>query len=354
MPRAGLPAARGRAALEHRPGWSLGTRRVCAGARRRRRPGWSSARRCPAAASGTCCWSRRWRCRRSSTATRWISLLPGLDTYAGALLVVTLSYFPFVYLPVRGRASAGSTRRWRRPRRGSGLSPLGGLPAGSSCRSCGSPCSAAACWSRCTCWPSSARCRCCATRPSPPRSTTSTAPPSTARGATMLAGVLVLLLPAAAARRDPAARRRRGYARIGRGAARPRRPVRARRGSPCRALVGLRRLVVLALVVPLGSLVYWMVAGASTAFDAARPADDHGDHARRSPRSPPRSTTAAGAAHRLARRPRPRPARHAARAQHLPRQLGARHRRRPGPGHPEHPGHAAGSTRPCRCCSPPT
>ncbi|MCQ7029770.1 iron ABC transporter permease, partial [Escherichia coli] len=30
----------------------------------------------------------------------WISLLPDLDTYAGALLVVTLSYFPFVYLPV--------------------------------------------------------------------------------------------------------------------------------------------------------------------------------------------------------------------------------------------------------------
>ncbi|MCU1606067.1 MAG: fbpB, partial [Modestobacter sp.] len=30
----------------------------------------------------------------------WISLLPGLDTYGGALLVVTLSYFPFVYLPV--------------------------------------------------------------------------------------------------------------------------------------------------------------------------------------------------------------------------------------------------------------
>src|SRR4029078_9156754 len=30
----------------------------------------------------------------------WFSLLPGLDPYAGALLVVTLSYFPFVYLPV--------------------------------------------------------------------------------------------------------------------------------------------------------------------------------------------------------------------------------------------------------------
>ena len=29
----------------------------------------------------------------------WISLLPGLDTYGGALLVVSLSYFPFVYLP---------------------------------------------------------------------------------------------------------------------------------------------------------------------------------------------------------------------------------------------------------------
>jgi iron(III) transport system permease protein len=84
-------------------------------------------------------------------------------------------------------------------------------------------------------------------------------------GATMLAGVLVLLclgLLVAELR----LRGRRGYARTGKGAARPVRRV-ALRALTVPALGGLTALVGLALLVPLGSLAYWMLNGASTALD---------------------------------------------------------------------------------------
>jgi iron(III) transport system permease protein len=84
-------------------------------------------------------------------------------------------------------------------------------------------------------------------------------------GATTLAGVLVLLclgLLLAELR----LRGRRGYARTGRGAPRPVRPVALRRLT-VPALAGLAALVGLALVVPLAGLGYWMLAGASTAVD---------------------------------------------------------------------------------------
>ena len=77
------------------------------------------------------------------------------------------------------RRCAGSTRRSRRPPGRSG-SVRCARSCGWSCRSCGRRSPAVRCWWRCTCWPSSARCRCCASRPSPPRSTTSTARRSTA------------------------------------------------------------------------------------------------------------------------------------------------------------------------------
>jgi iron(III) transport system permease protein len=83
----------------------------------------------------------------------------------------------------------------------------------------------------------------------------------------MLAGVLVLLclvLLLAELR----LRGRRGYARTGGGAARPVRPVRLG-ALTLPALAGLTALVVLALVVPLASLGYWMAAGASTGLDGA-------------------------------------------------------------------------------------
>ena len=95
-------------------------------------------------------------------------------------LVVTLSYYPLVYLPVvamlapprPGARGVGAGR--------SATRACAHLPHASCSRSCARPCSVARCWSACTCSPSSARCRCCASRPSRPRSTTSTARPSTA------------------------------------------------------------------------------------------------------------------------------------------------------------------------------
>jgi iron(III) transport system permease protein len=83
----------------------------------------------------------------------------------------------------------------------------------------------------------------------------------------MLAGVLVvlcLLLLVAELR----LRGRRGYARTGRGAARPVRPVRLG-GLTVPALAGLVAVVGLALAVPLGSLAYWMARGASTALETS-------------------------------------------------------------------------------------
>ena len=62
-----------------------------------------------------------------------------------------------------------------------GPQPVADVLRGSCCRSCGRRCSAARCSSGCTCWRSSGRCRCCGSRRSPPRSTTSTGRRSTAR-----------------------------------------------------------------------------------------------------------------------------------------------------------------------------
>ena len=83
--------------------------------------------------------------------------------------------------------------------------------------------------------------------------------------ATMLAGVLVLcclLLLLAELRLRGHAR----YARLGGGAPRPATRTRLGALTPV-ALAGLGALVGLALVVPLGSLLRWLLTGASTAFD---------------------------------------------------------------------------------------
>jgi iron(III) transport system permease protein len=193
----------------------------------------------------------------------WISLLPGFDTYGGALLVVSLSYFPFVYLPVAA-AFRGLDPALEETASGLGLSNwsvflrvqlpqlrvalLGGsllvalhlLAEFGALQMLRYPTFTTAIYDQY-------------------RSTFN------GPGATMLAGVLVLLclvLLLAEIR----LRGRRGYARTGRGASRPPRPVAlGRLTAP--ALAGLAAVVVLALVVPLASLGYWMVAGASTAFD---------------------------------------------------------------------------------------
>ncbi len=193
----------------------------------------------------------------------WISLLPGLDTYAGALLVVTLSYFPFVYLPVAA-AFRGLDPALEDTARGLGLSTwavflrvqlpqlrvalLGGgllvalhlLAEFGALQMLRYPTFTTAIYDQYR-----------ATFNGP--------------GATALAGVLVLLcllLLLAEIR----LRGRRGYARSGRGAPRPVRPV-ALRGLTVPALLGLGSLVALSVAVPVGSLGYWMARGAGGALD---------------------------------------------------------------------------------------
>ncbi len=195
----------------------------------------------------------------------WISLLPGLDTYAGALLVVSLSYFPFVYLPVVA-AYRGLDPALEETARGLGLSNLavfvrvqlpqlrvaflGGsllvalhlLAEFGALQMLRYPTFTTAIYDQYR-----------ATFNGP--------------GATMLAGVLVLLcllLLLAELR----LRGRRGYARTGRGSARPVRAVRLG-ALTLPALAALAAVVGLALAVPLASLGYWMARGASTTFDWA-------------------------------------------------------------------------------------
>ncbi len=196
----------------------------------------------------------------------WVSVLPGLDSYAGALFVVTLSYFPFVYLPVvtafrgldpaleetarsLGLSNAAVFRRVLLPQLrvallgGSLLVALHLLGEFGALQMLRYPTFTTAIYDQYR-----------ATFNGP--------------GATMLAGVLVLfclvLLLA-----EVRLRGRRGYARIGRGAVRPARPLALGRLTVA-ALAGLSALTACAIVVPLGSLGYWMARGASTTFDWAR------------------------------------------------------------------------------------
>ncbi|MGY1815599.1 ABC transporter permease [Blastococcus sp. SYSU D00820] len=195
----------------------------------------------------------------------WVSVLPGVDGYGGALLVVTLSYFPFVYLPVVA-AFRGLDPALEETARGLGLSGwavfrrvqlpqlrvalLGGgllvalhvLAEFGALQMLRYPTFTTAIYDQYR-----------ATFNGP--------------GATMLAGVLLLLcllLLLAELR----LRGRRGYARVGSGVARA---VRPQRLGPMTApaLAGLGALVALAVVLPLGSVTVWMVRGTSAGLDWA-------------------------------------------------------------------------------------
>ena len=74
----------------------------------------------------------------------WVSLTARVEGYAGAVFIVTLSHFPFVYLPVAAAFRALDPRFEEAARRsGTGR---GGRSAESSSRGCGRPCSAGCCW----------------------------------------------------------------------------------------------------------------------------------------------------------------------------------------------------------------
>ncbi|GLY64897.1 ABC transporter permease [Amycolatopsis taiwanensis] len=189
----------------------------------------------------------------------WVSLLPGASGYLGALLIVTLSYFPLVYLPVvatlRGLDPAleetsyalghGCLRTFvsvvlpqLRPALLGGclLVSLHLLAEFGALQMLRFPTFTTAIYDQ---FQSSYN----------------------GPAANMLAAVLVLcclLLLVAELRLRGRAR----YARVGAGAARP--AIRLRlRGWTAPVLAGLGALIALALAVPVGSLVFWLVTGRS-------------------------------------------------------------------------------------------
>jgi iron(III) transport system permease protein len=193
----------------------------------------------------------------------WVSIAPRLDTYSGALLITTLSYFPLVYLPVtaalrgldpgleetayalglgRGATFARVLLPQLRPALLGGgllvslhlLSEFGALAL------LRYPTFTTAIYDQ---FQSSFN----------------------SSAATTLAGVLVLLCLLLLLA-ELGLRGRSRYARIGGGAPRP--ATRARLGfAVIPVLGGLTGLTVLSLGVPLGSLARWLVVGSSTGID---------------------------------------------------------------------------------------
>jgi len=196
----------------------------------------------------------------------WVSLTPRVENYGGALLVVTLSYYPFVYLPV------AATLRGLDPALEETAQALGHGP-----------------------WRSFGRVVLPQLRPALlgggllvglhllsefgalqllrfPTFTTAIYDQyrSTFNGpaANALAGVLVLcclLLLVVELR----LRGRSRYSRVGAGAARAAVPVPLRRAT-VPTLLGLGLVVALAVGVPLASLLRWLVEGSSVAFPVGR------------------------------------------------------------------------------------
>jgi len=192
----------------------------------------------------------------------WVSLTHAVQTYPGAVLVVTMSYFPLVYLPtvavlrtldpaLEEVAFSLGRSRWATFRqvvlRGSAPAVLGGallvglhvLAEFGALQMLRFPTFTTAIYDQY-------------------RSAFNSAP------ANMLAGVLVLLcllLLLAELRLRGDAR----LARIGAGAARPAERVRLGRLT-VPALAGMLALVTCAVGVPVYSLVHWLSVGSSTAF----------------------------------------------------------------------------------------
>ncbi|MGA8209591.1 MAG: iron ABC transporter permease [Nocardioidaceae bacterium] len=192
----------------------------------------------------------------------WVSLTHAVQSFPGAVLVVTLSYFPLVYLPVvaalRGLdpaleevAFSLGRSRWATfvavVLRGARPAVLGGgllvglhvLAEFGALRMLRFPTFTTAIYDQY-------------------RSAFNSAPANVLAGVLVL-GCLLLLLAELGLRGDAA------LWRVGSGNARPADPLRLRRATPA-VLLGLVAVVVLALGVPLASLVRWLVVGSSTRF----------------------------------------------------------------------------------------
>jgi len=192
----------------------------------------------------------------------WLSLTPRAEGFGAALVIVTLSYYPFVYLPVAAMLrhadpaleesahalGLGRVRTFTRvvlPQLhpalvgGSLLVGLHLLAEFGALQMLRFPTFTTAIYDQ--------------------YQSTFNGPAGSALAAVLVFGCLLLLLL------DLLVRGSHRYARVGRGAARPLPRVRLGRWT-VPALVAALALVVLALGVPLGSLGRWLVTGSSTAF----------------------------------------------------------------------------------------
>jgi iron(III) transport system permease protein len=192
----------------------------------------------------------------------WVSLTSAVQSFSGAVLIVSLSYYPLVYLPVVG-ALAGLEAAPEEVARSLGRTRLqaflrGGLPRLLPAVLGGALLVGLHVLSefgalQLLSYP-----------------TFTTAIYGQYRSAfasdagTVLAGVLVVLCLVLLLG-EQVARGRRRYDRLGRSTGRPPEPLRLGRGRPV-VLVGLLGLVTLTLGVPGYSLVHWLLVGSSAAF----------------------------------------------------------------------------------------
>jgi iron(III) transport system permease protein len=195
----------------------------------------------------------------------WVSLTSRVEGFWGALLIVTLSYYPLVYLPVAatlrgldpsleetsaalGRSPAGTFLRVVLPQLrpallgGSLLVGLHLLAEFGALQMLRFSTFTTAIYDQ--------------------YQSTFSGPSASALATVLVVGCLVLLLV------DLRLRGARRYARVGSGAKRPATPVRLGRGT-APVLLAVITLVALAIGVPIGSLVHWLAVGSSTSFPLA-------------------------------------------------------------------------------------
>lgn len=192
----------------------------------------------------------------------WSSLTSSVEGFGGALLIVTLSYYPLVYLPVAA-ALRGLDPALEDSARALGLGPvatfrrvvlpqlrpalLGGsllvglhlLAEFGALANLRFPTFTTAIYDQ--------------------YRSTFNGPEASALASVLVLGCLILLMA------DLRLRGPRQLARVGSGAQRTAEPVRLGSATPP-VLAAVLVLVILALGVPLGSLTRWLIAGSSTAF----------------------------------------------------------------------------------------
>jgi iron(III) transport system permease protein len=192
----------------------------------------------------------------------WVSLTAQVEGYAGAVLIVTLSHFPYVYLPVAA-AVRGLDPRFEEAARALGYGPLrtfglvviprlrpallGGMLLVTlhlfaelgALEMLRFPTFTTAIYDQ--------------------FKSTFNSPAANMLASVLVAGCLLALLA------ELTLRGRGGFARVGAGAPRPAAPIRLGIATPL-VLAGLTLLSALALGVPLVTLAYWVRVGTSTAF----------------------------------------------------------------------------------------